>query len=176
MVAPCFAGNGIVVAGNARFTVITANCIRMEYSETGKFVDAPSMFAANRAARFTGYKLTRSGHTLTIDTGAIKLRYSADGKRFSPGNLRASYQVREWDRYLEAGAGELRQPRRDRYHSGRLERPGRASQRDYFPRRLVSSSTIPEETCLHPTGSKRGRIISARTGISSATVAIIRQR
>ncbi len=88
VVAPCFAGNGIVVAGNARFTVVTANCIRMEYSETGKFVDAPSMFAANRAARFTGYKLTRSRHTLTIDTGAIKLRYSADGKRFSPGNLR----------------------------------------------------------------------------------------
>ena len=78
-----------VIVGSARFTVITPNCIRLEYAPKGSFVDAPSLFAANRAARFSGFRELQAGSTTIIDTGAIKLTYTPDGLSFSGSNLRA---------------------------------------------------------------------------------------
>lgn len=78
-----------VVVGQARFTVITPQCIRAEYAPTRAFVDSPSLFAANRAARFNGFGLSRNGDAMTIDTGAIRLTYTPNGLSFSGSNLRA---------------------------------------------------------------------------------------
>ena len=78
-----------VVVSNARFTVITPNCIRMEYAPDGQFVNAPSLFAADRAARDTGTQVTQSAAGTVIDTGAIQLIYTPDGQPFSPANLHA---------------------------------------------------------------------------------------
>ena len=78
-----------VIVGSARFTVVTPNCVRLEYAPDGKFVDAPSLFAANRAARFGGFRLGQGGGATTIDTGAIRLTYTPDGLSFSGSNLRA---------------------------------------------------------------------------------------
>ena len=86
---PAHAQTNPVMSGNARFTVITPNCIRLEYAANGVFVDAPSLFAANRAARFNGFKQAQAGGTTTIDTGAIRLTYTPDGQPFSSANLRA---------------------------------------------------------------------------------------
>jgi alpha-glucosidase (family GH31 glycosyl hydrolase) len=79
-----------VIVGQARFSVLTPNCIRIEYSRDGKFVDAPSLFAANRKASFDGFKLEKSGNSTIIDTGAIRLSYSPDGKALSAVNLSAT--------------------------------------------------------------------------------------
>jgi len=79
-----------VVVGPARFTVITPQCVRLEYAPGGAFVDDPSLFAANRAARFGGFKLTQAaGGATVIDTGALRLTYTPDGLSFSGSNLRA---------------------------------------------------------------------------------------
>jgi hypothetical protein len=78
-----------VVVGAARFTVITPNCIRLEYAPKENFVDAPSLFAANRAARYNGFRELQVGGATTIDTGAIRLTYTPDGLSFSGSNLRA---------------------------------------------------------------------------------------
>jgi hypothetical protein len=75
--------------GQARFSVLTPNCIRIEYSRNGKFVDDPSLFAANRKSRFDAFKLEKNGNRTIIDTGAIRLSYSPDGKALSAGNLSA---------------------------------------------------------------------------------------
>lgn len=75
--------------GQARFTVLTPHCIRIEYSQNGRFVDQPSLFAVNRAARFGGFTLRKSGKATVIDTGAIQLRYAPDGQPFSAANLSA---------------------------------------------------------------------------------------
>lgn len=84
------ATNALIVVGNARFTVITPECIRIESAGTdGKFVDQRSMFAANRDARFTGFQLKRTSTATTIDTGTIQLTYTPDGKPVGPTNLRA---------------------------------------------------------------------------------------
>lgn len=71
---------------NARFTVITPNLIRMEYDPSGKFVDQPSIFAADRGLSAPAIVDTQQGVT-TISTPALKLTYIPDGRPFSPTNL-----------------------------------------------------------------------------------------
>ena len=78
-----------IVVGQARFSVLTPHCIRLEYARDGKFVDAPSLFAANRAARFDAFKIGKSGKSTVIDTGAVRLSYTPNGLPFSPANLSA---------------------------------------------------------------------------------------
>jgi len=86
---PSQAAPNPVVVGQARFTVITPQCVRMEYAPDGAFVDAPSLFAANRAARFGGFRLDQTGGATVIDTGLIRLTYTPNGLSFSGSNLRA---------------------------------------------------------------------------------------
>ncbi len=78
-----------VVVGAARFTVVTPGCVRIEYSPDGKFMDAPSLFAVGRQARFNGFRLTKNGPGTVIDTGRVRLTYTPDGRPFSPENLSA---------------------------------------------------------------------------------------
>jgi hypothetical protein len=91
---------GGVVAGKARFTVVTPTCIRIEYSPQGRFVDAPSLFAEARGRAGPGPAVPsgaakqsavveRAGGRLTIDTGRIRLTYEDDGEAPSPASLRA---------------------------------------------------------------------------------------
>jgi len=87
------AQDSIVVEGNARFTVIAPECIRIEYTENGRFVDAPSYFAVNRDAGYTNYDVSREGGTLVIDTGRIRLEYTPDGGRLDEKNLSARIRV-----------------------------------------------------------------------------------
>jgi alpha-glucosidase (family GH31 glycosyl hydrolase) len=91
---------GVVSVGNARFTVITKNLIRMEFSKDRAFIDAPSYFAADRESRWTEFKTSGAGGSTVIDTGAIRLIYLPDGKPFSASNLRAEIKkgagVVEW--------------------------------------------------------------------------------
>ena len=84
-----------LVVGSARFTVITPTLIRMEYAADRRFVDAPSYFAVQRAPRFRAATITNDGRTATIDTGALELRYEADGQPFGPNNLTAKVRGRE---------------------------------------------------------------------------------
>ena len=79
-----------VVVGQARFTIITPQCVRMEYAPGGAFVDDPSLFAADRAARFGGFTVVQVAEGPTvIDTGALRLTYTPNGQSFSGSNLRA---------------------------------------------------------------------------------------
>ncbi len=78
-----------VVVGNARFTVIAPECIRIEYAKDGKFVDDRSMFAVERDAAWNDFKLTRDVNDTVIDTGKIRLRYHSDDKPFNEENLHA---------------------------------------------------------------------------------------
>lgn len=81
---------GTVVVGSARFSVITPLCVRIEYAPSGHFIDAPSLFAADRAARFTGYTLAQTARATTIDTGTIRLTYTPDGNAPSAANMQAN--------------------------------------------------------------------------------------
>jgi len=89
----------IIVGGTARFSVVGPNCIRLEYSSEGKFIDSPSMFAVNRDYDYADFTKTEDGDTTIIDTGRIKLFYSPDGNPFSVSNLRA--EIRKGDGTVE---------------------------------------------------------------------------
>jgi len=84
--------NGQVMLDNARFTVISPTCIRMEYSIRQSFTDKPTLFAFNRSACRAGAKTTWNGKVLTIDTGKLQLEYQPDGSSFSAKNLKVVFK------------------------------------------------------------------------------------
>jgi len=88
----------IVTVGNARFTVLTPQLIRMEWSADGKFEDHASLVFINRRLPVPVIKTTNqssSGIELwTIKTDALTLTYmpSGDG-HFTGGNLSVALMV-----------------------------------------------------------------------------------
>jgi alpha-glucosidase (family GH31 glycosyl hydrolase) len=86
--------SGQVTLTHARFTFITANLVRLEYSPNGKFTDEPTLFAANRSARFDALKVTRDGPLVVLQTDALKLSYQDDGRPFKLGSLYVAVRKR----------------------------------------------------------------------------------
>jgi len=66
----------MVTRGNARFTVLTPRLIRLEWSETGVFEDRCTYAFPTRYTDFPPeFTVDESDGALTIDTGALTLRY-----------------------------------------------------------------------------------------------------
>ena len=88
----------VVVLGNARFTVLTPQLIRMEWSADGKFEDHASLVFINRrlpVPKFTHTLLAmNASRQLTIKTDALELKYAATGDgHFTPDNLSITLAV-----------------------------------------------------------------------------------
>ena len=81
-----------VVAGNARFTVLTPQMIRMEWSEDGKFEDRATLTFVNRKLEVPPFKVKQSKSKLTITTSNVTLTYRK-GAKFSAENLSAEILV-----------------------------------------------------------------------------------
>ncbi len=86
----------IVILGKARFTVLTPQLIRMEWSANGKFEDRASLVFINRrlpVPPFT-HQLTDNGHKLIIKTDALTLTYLLVGDgRFTADDLSIAFTV-----------------------------------------------------------------------------------
>lgn len=65
------------IKSNARFTVISDGCIRIEYSENGTFVDEPTLFAVRE--NFADADISECGDTVTIKTNKLTLTYKGCG-------------------------------------------------------------------------------------------------
>ncbi len=86
-----------VTRGKARFTVITENLIRCEWSESGVFCDRETLFAVNRRHNGCAVKLAQTENSVEIRTEAITLRYLDQGENgFSENNLRADIYGEPW--------------------------------------------------------------------------------
>jgi alpha-glucosidase (family GH31 glycosyl hydrolase) len=107
-----------VVAGDARFEVLGNGLIRMEYSPSGAFEDAPTVNVLNRRFAVPSYRVTRSGGWLTIKTSEATLRYRLGSGPFGPDNTSvqvgdASAVTPQWenecpfDQVCDAGAAQL---------------------------------------------------------------------
>lgn len=72
---------------HVRFTIISGQSIRMEYSPDGKFTDAKTLMAIDREYSPTEYKVKTSGKYLEILTHDIKLRYLKNSGAFTSSNL-----------------------------------------------------------------------------------------
>ena len=92
----------VVTVGNARFTVLTPQLIRMEWSADGKFEDHASLVFLNRRLPVPKFEkeVNAGGHAVTIKTGALTLTYKADSAaasdasgRFTAENLAIEFTV-----------------------------------------------------------------------------------
>lgn len=77
----------VIQAGNARFTVLAAECVRLEYSKDKKFIDAPSLLAVNRSTKSADFKRRDDKGKVIIETSRFELTYTPDAKPLSPQNL-----------------------------------------------------------------------------------------
>jgi hypothetical protein len=84
----------IVLSGKARFTVLTARLLRLEWSETGQFEDRASFAFPNRRAAAPSFTTSQSHGRLIIDTGPLVLSYAPDSAHgFTPDNLSITLQL-----------------------------------------------------------------------------------
>jgi hypothetical protein len=80
----------VVVVGNARFTVLTPQLIRMEWAADRKFEDHASFVFINRHLPAPHFQVHRSGGVTILETEKLKLRYRRSG-RFNAENLSISF-------------------------------------------------------------------------------------
>ena len=72
---PVANANAVVTCGNARFTVLTPEMIRIEYSETAQFEDRATFTIVNRNLDVPSYMKTDDGTYLYITTERLSLKY-----------------------------------------------------------------------------------------------------
>ena len=99
---PVADSKAVVTVGNARFTVLTPELIRMEWAADGKFEDHASFVFLNRRLPVPKFEqvIDRTGPTgdpqvaLTIKTSALTLTYSPSGDgRFTSDSLSIALTV-----------------------------------------------------------------------------------
>ncbi|GAB4539759.1 MAG: hypothetical protein Kow0063_28860 [Anaerolineae bacterium] len=83
----------VVISGPARFTMLTARLIRLEWSETGQFEDRGTYAFPTRRAPAPDFESRVEDGVLTIDTGALRLRYVAGSGRFTAENLSIHFEL-----------------------------------------------------------------------------------
>ena len=99
----------ILISDHARFTILAPRLIRLEWSATGEFEDRGTYAFPTRYAPAPPFTARVEGDVLTIDTGALTLRYKPGGKfnagpvsfgRRTKGNLSITFalngQHRTW--------------------------------------------------------------------------------
>jgi hypothetical protein len=87
---PIAAAASVVVAGNARFTILSSRMIRMEYNPSKQFEDRATIGFLNRKTAKVEFRTKRplSG-AVTIDTADVTLTYSGKGP-FTESNLKVN--------------------------------------------------------------------------------------
>lgn len=83
----------VVIEGSARFTLLTARLVRMEWAADGRFEDHASLVFVNRRLPVPDFKTTREEGWLVLRTGQLTVRYKPEAGEFSSANLRAEFDL-----------------------------------------------------------------------------------
>ncbi len=83
----------VVLDGHARFTVLTPELIRMEWSRDARFVDSPSLVFINRRLLVPKYRVLREKGWLLIRTSSLLLRYKTGSGEFNRDNIRVEFKL-----------------------------------------------------------------------------------
>jgi alpha-glucosidase len=83
----------IVPLGNVRFTVLTPQLIRLEWSATGRFEDRPSLVFINRRLPVPVFRTRTDGAWFTLETAKLTLRYRQGAGKFDSNNLEIVFDV-----------------------------------------------------------------------------------
>jgi len=81
-----------VVLGNARFTVYSSGCVRLEYAKDGRFSPYPSLLTGNKPAKPAKADAEIKGKKLKIRTDDFTLHYEDNGQNFSADNLKIEHR------------------------------------------------------------------------------------
>ena len=121
----------IVTSGRARFTVLTPQMIRIQYSTSSKFEDRATFAVINRRLPVPQFTTREEGNYLYIETDALTLRYRKGSpiaaQLKSPNNLSITMKVGELEttwypgkedalnlkgtkRTLDTGSGDNQRP------------------------------------------------------------------
>src|SRR5271170_7553607 len=84
-------GSPMLVAGNARFEFLTPALVRMEYSSSGAWVDAPTAVVQKRDWPAVAVVTTQKDGWLIASTSAMTVRYRQQSGAFSAANLQVSW-------------------------------------------------------------------------------------
>jgi len=102
---PAASEKAVVVAGNARFTVLTDRLIRMEWAADGVFEDNATLAIVNRNLPVPSFTQTSKDGSVQIKTKSVTLTYTGYGK-FDENNLKVSFRMGKqnvtWHPGLEA--------------------------------------------------------------------------
>jgi alpha-glucosidase (family GH31 glycosyl hydrolase) len=79
--------DAIILAGNARFTVLTSRLIRLEYDPAGAFEDRPSQAFWFRKQPVPRFKIRENQGVMEIITDHLQLTYRASAAGFTNENL-----------------------------------------------------------------------------------------
>lgn len=81
----------MVICGQARFTVLTPELIRMEWDEKMQFEDRSSLTFINRQLSPTDFSRHTDGDWLIITTQKLRLYYKINGGQFNAQNLKIEF-------------------------------------------------------------------------------------
>lgn len=91
---PVAGSSAIVNAGkNVRFTVLTPELIRMEWSADGVFEDRASLTFIERDLPVPAFKVFRTSKKVTVKTSALTLVWKAGNGPFTSDNLRVEFKT-----------------------------------------------------------------------------------
>jgi alpha-glucosidase (family GH31 glycosyl hydrolase) len=85
--------SAVVLAGNARFTVLTAQMIRMEWSAEKQFEDHASMVFLNRQLPVPKFTKSLQSGWLLIKTDKLTVKYKPSKTEFTPQNLSVTFEL-----------------------------------------------------------------------------------
>jgi len=83
----------IVISGQARFTVLTSQLIRMEWSENAQFEDHASLVFINRRLPVPGFRSSSKRNWLILQTDKLLLRYKKKSGQFTKDNLQVQLEL-----------------------------------------------------------------------------------
>ena len=143
-----------VQSGNARFTVLTPQLIRMEWAEDGVFEDRATLGVVNRDLPVPPYKLTKLHGGVRIKTSALTLEYK--GGKFGQDNLSVSFRLNgkkvTWRPGMDDSANLMGTTRTlDRYDGYYVQDPDGRLTRDVFDKGVISRDgwAIVDESSRH---------------------------
>ncbi|HVB34028.1 MAG TPA: TIM-barrel domain-containing protein [Patescibacteria group bacterium] len=88
----CSRSADALVCGEARFEFLAPTLVRMEYSASRRFVDAPTAVVTGRRWPATKFTFVQRSGWLTATTKNLTLRYHLDSGRFSAHNMQIAWQ------------------------------------------------------------------------------------
>lgn len=93
MINPIADPRAIVISGQARFTVLTSQLIRLEWSEERKFEDHASLVFINRRLPVPSFQTRTEGAWLVIQTKELMVRYKKASGEFNENNLEIQFEL-----------------------------------------------------------------------------------